>query len=195
MAKSPKINPLVAQHDAMVASILAWHDKGTEQIIIAGATWYPLGLDICRELAATYGCTLEQAVAVVAQLSPRTRWAPNIAYAAALLAGKDRPAGCMGRNWEDAKRAFAADDPIAAITGEKRISFAANFLGDDQAVTVDTWALRVAGLFTDEEQRPFGNVGGYEAVAEAYRAAAGMRGISPMAMQAITWCVIRGGAA
>jgi hypothetical protein len=64
-------------------------------------------------------------------------------------------------------------------------------LGDENAVTVDVWAARVAGVDPEILRRPRE----YAAVAEAYRRAAKRVGISPRKLQAITWCLIRGTAA
>jgi hypothetical protein len=67
-------------------------------------------------------------------------------------------------------------------------------MGDEDSVTIDTWAVRAALLSpvaTKSEQSKLSRVGVYEALANAYRTAAAKRGVSPSTMQAVVWVVIR----
>ena len=51
----------------------------------AGIEWYARAERLGRRLAHTYGCTFEQAVGVIAALSPNNRWARNCADAESMI--------------------------------------------------------------------------------------------------------------
>lgn len=179
-------------HEDMLASILAVFDRATVSDIESGARWYDeAGTVIDTIQASAPGYSRDHVAAVIAHLSPRTTWARNIAGAATLIL--DGTAyGCIGANIERARRAMESDYPLATINGPKTKNFAANMLGDREAVTIDVWALRVAGVL---DEKFITRKGGYEAVASAYREAARLRGIDPATMQAVTWVVARNGRA
>jgi hypothetical protein len=151
---------------------------------------------VAADLARAAYTTPEHAAAVIAQLSPRTPWARNVAGAYGLLLSGTAP-HCMANNVARAKVAAAAADPLATLKGPKVSAFAANILGDTDRVTVDVWALRVA-LGGDSEIDPesaISKAGVYDAIAHCYRLAARRVGVDPAVMQAVTWIVARNGRA
>jgi len=179
--------------ETVVRRIVKTFDRATPADVESGARWYDEAGDIVTQMAPSFGGSREVAAAVIAHLSPRTTWARNIAGAEALALGDDSetPAGCIGANVDRARKAIADADPIGTLNGPKTRRFALNILGDRDAVTVDVWAARVAGI-TDQELT---RAGVYDAVEHAYRLAAGRRGVDPATMQATTWVVARNGRA
>ena len=186
--------------DQVVANILAtWH-LATDANREDGAQWYGLVRAALAEMAGGVGVSLETAAAVTAHLSPRMHWSKNLIAAHKVL--HNLPVtGVMGRSLTAARFAIAAylagDDPLATLNGPKVSSFAANMLGDDDAVTIDVWAARVAwpDFSKKELDLALDRVGVYDALAEAYRIAAARVGVSPSTMQATTWIVARNGRA
>ncbi|MCL1900052.1 MAG: zeta toxin family protein [Promicromonosporaceae bacterium] len=186
----------------------------------AGARWYNEANGLAREMAAGSNgqVSVEQAAAVIAHCSTQTFWDQNVVMARAIVAGGSmddvvtavntaaegghiaRRSMVLSRNVEKARSALGTADPIGTNdTGtfsegsNKTRTFAANIMGDQDGVTIDTWMYRVLGQ-TDEIR---GKVKGlpqatrkdqvYEALAEPVRMAAEARGISPAEMQATTW--------
>jgi hypothetical protein len=177
--------------DTLVRRILKVWGRATASDIEAGARWYDEAGQIATGLA-NGDVSIEQAAAVIAALSPRTSWTRNVAGATALVnqgPTAARRLGCLARNVETAQRAKRTG--LAAINGPKTSRFALNILGDREAVTVDVWACRVAGV----DETKLGRVGVYDAIEHAYRLAARRVGVDPAAMQATTWIVARGGRA
>lgn len=169
------------------------HGKASEDDILAGKAWYGIANAVAVRMADGSDMTLDQAAAVIAQLSPRLRWSQNVESALMLAQTGELPRYVMSGPAGRARKASVAADPFATFgaKAKKTRSFARNITGDMHAVTVDVWAARVVGV--TEEQLKLAGV--YEAIAHCYRLAAKRAGIEPAVMQAITWIVVRGSAA
>lgn len=170
-------------------SILRHYREATVEARALGDQWYDVALDICREPATQHEVDLERAVCAMAHLSSRQPWARNVRAFSMLLAGEPRPAWMFTRSWTLASAALNAEDPWSTFSrrASKTRSFAQAILGDPNAVTVDVWAARVAGVDPDILRRPRD----YQFVADAYIRAARRVRISPRDLQAITWVDIR----
>ncbi len=72
------------------------------------------------------------------------------------------------------------------LSGQKVLSFQANLLGDKNAVTVDTWMMRVFGKESDAPSAKE-----YEEIAEATRRVAKKYNVTPSHMQAALWVGIK----
>lgn len=170
--------------------IMRAYNRASEDDKLEGKRWYPELRDVAIQIAVENGISLERSAAVISHLSPRIHFSRNIVAARQLIATGTVPSGVMRDPADRARRAMAAEDPMSTFgpTAHKTRSFARNILGDNNAVTVDVWALRVAGV----TEQQLGLVGVYDTVAHAYRLAAKRVGIEPAEMQAITWCVVRG---
>lgn len=175
--------------ETIVSRILRTFDRATKSDVESGARWYDEAGELAIELAARHGHSVEQTASVIAALSPRTTWSRNVAGAVLLLDSDEVLPGLIGRNVETAREALKYG--LDALNGPKTSRFAANIAGDREAVTVDVWAARVAGLDEDLLSRK----GAYDAVEHAYRLAARRRGVDPATMQATTWIVARNGRA
>jgi len=183
--------------ETIVARALRTFDRASASDVEAGARWYDEAGALAASLA-TYSewaedtLDLERAASVIAALSPRTPWSRNVAGAVALLADGDVAAqrlGCLGRNVTTAM--VAVYQGFAALNGPKTSAFARNIAGDREVVTVDVWAMRAVGL----DDALLTRKGAYDAVAHAYRLAAGRRGVDPATLQATAWIVARNGRA
>lgn len=181
--------------DTLARRIGRVFDRATAADLESGARWYDEAGSLAASLAPLAGSRAHAAV-VVSHLSPRTTWARNVASAVALLeSGEDaaRNLGAIGANVDRAVASLAYEDPFESFgpTAPKTLAFAANIAGDREAVTVDVWAARVAGI----DETLLSRVGVYDAVAHAYRLAARRVGVDPATMQATCWIVQRGGRA
>ena len=159
----------------------------------SGMEWYGVAGQICEDLSGESEYVIAQVCAAMSQLSPRLRWKQNVDSAAMLVRTGELPRYVMSGPAKRARIALVSADPFATF-GPKALktqSFARNIAGDMDAVTVDVWAARVAGV--SESQLKLAGV--YEAIAHCYRLAAKRNGIAPAQMQAITWIVVRGSAA
>jgi hypothetical protein len=176
----------------MTRNILRYYRATRPEHIEAGLVWYPKALAECERHAteSRSGATLEQAVAALSHLSPRAKWEQNLRALRALLDGRTPPPGTFSRSWDMALAASLSDDPLSTFSNRalKTRDFARAILGDRQAVAIDIWAGRIAGVQESAiRRRPV-----YNAVADAYRRAAAIEHLAPREMQAITWCHIRG---
>lgn len=157
----------------------------------AGQRWYPDAHALATRLADNGGLCVETAAIVLAHLSPRTPWSRTIIHAHALLTTGQAP-GALGANLARARTALAAADPWTSftVTSLKTCAFAAAILGDPDAIVIDVWSARVAGI--DDSARCLRRSGFYDATAELYRRVAHHHSITPAVLQAVTWTVIRG---
>ncbi len=194
-----------ATHRTMVTRILVWFDRATPAEIAAGSAWYGEAYRTADAMAAATGFAIDTVAAVISHLSPQTRWAANVDAAWSLLAKDTRAPGMLTANYERACSAIHAADPLASFgpRAQKTAAFALAILGDSDAVVIDVWAARAAlqgarYRFRDgageENAKLLKRRGVYDAVANAYRSAARSRGVTPCAMQAVVWTVIRGSA-
>ncbi|NNH73793.1 hypothetical protein HLB23_28730 [Nocardia uniformis] len=157
----------------------------------AGRRWYPDAFAVATQLSSEGEVAVEAAAIVLAHLSPRTPWARTIGFARALLTtGEVR--GAIGANVGRARTALEVADPWTTFsaTAPKTRAFAAAILGDPDAVAIDVWSARAAGI--PDSDRCLRRVGFYDAAAKLYRHVAHDHAIAPTVLQAVTWTVIRG---
>lgn len=192
-------------HAETVANILAWWDSADDTARMEGAAWYPCALETAREMAAATGVPLESVSVAISHLSPQNPWDSNVVAAWELLKDDTRAPGTLHASFDRARKSLSETEPLESFgkDAHKTRAFARAILGDESAVVVDTWALRVA-LRTPETygfrdgtlgdlQALLKRAGVYAQIADAYTAAAAARGVSACTMQATTWGVIRGG--
>ncbi len=160
----------------------------TPDVIASGSVWYREAQSLAIELSKLSGHTIEQCAAVISHLSPRVKWDLNVIAAKELVLNGTRANGIMTAPFERAMRGFNSENPIDTFKGPKTKSFFLNIIGDESAVTIDVWMLKVVGM-TDKE---LGRKGVYESLTDAFRIAAIELGVTASALQAICWVVIRG---
>ena len=127
--------------------------------------------------------TLTVSASVVSAFSPRVTWAHNTAKALQYAQGIT-PRGLRSH-------VAAADRCVAegfdGLRGPKTNAFARAIAGDTDAVVVDVWMCRAAGLGKDAP-----NAGEYNAIADAVRIVADKAGMDAATMQALLWIIVRG---
>lgn len=185
---------------ATVDRIMDTWAKRTASDLESGATWYPSHDAILESMVAMGAPSKEHAAVAFAHLSTRTLYAKNLAGALALVSGGREEARrhvFLTRNLDAAERALAAEDPWTTYgpKSPKTRAFALNLLGDEDAVTVDTWAARIALPEHIDGGKVLSRAGVYDAIAHCYRLAAKRAGVSAPTMQATTWITARGGRA
>ncbi len=172
--------------------------QASRETIAEGRAWYPRAFAEARELAPD---APERAAAVIAALSPQTRWRENVAGARALLSCDPLAVATLalpGYRSNHAKAAAIAHagapfgqgpgDAFGAEAPKVRAFFAA-IVGDLASVTLDVWAMRAA--YPRWNGRPPSGAAYRRGVA-AYRLAAERCGEHARDFQAIIWLHVRG---
>ena len=181
--------------------------------ILAGIEWYARALRFARMLVHAYdGLTLDQAVGVLAALSPNNKWTRNCVDAEAMIKawhmGVD-PFSVKVCTYNPNKTKAAAilaltandleTDTIAEIlNGRKVVAFYRSIMGDPDAVCVDGHAYAVwIGERIPTTQTPSIGVKLYADIARAYQLVAkrsfNLCGVTLNAtqVQATTWVTYR----
>lgn len=188
--------------ERIVAAVLA----ATDAERFAGIGWYPEARAIAAELDPE--CP-ERAAAVMAVLSPMTRWDRNVwlarvAYAmhAADVLGNGNVLPCPGDHGRKAARILSGEAPASVVKGDKVTAFWRTITEptDPNRVVVDRHALDVAiGQATDDtfRARYLSSKRNYAAVADMYRHATAVladtygMAYSPAQVQAVAWVAWR----
>jgi hypothetical protein len=155
----------------------------------AGRGWYPMAHIEARLMSEATGYTRRQTAAVIAVLSPLTRWAGNIEDAWRVIQGMSAR-HALPRNVVKAKRIMAGE-PIWQVLGGKKVrSFYLNIAYPlrYRGTTNDSWMARGLGL---DEREIFSTWGVYEAVTAGIQTAADELGELPNVLQAVAWVIIR----
>jgi hypothetical protein len=185
-------------HEQHVEDLLNWYNSAPEDVKVEGRGWYDAQRELCRELSKTYGLHLDTVAAVIAALSPMTRWTMNVAGAIRMLRAfqqdreADPPRNCtlFYKNAEKAWAVLRGTSPVGVFGGSPKVySFWCNLVGDENTVTVDTWMARAVG----EDKAACRGIkpAMYYRITEAVRDAARQVGETPAALQAIVWVQIR----
>jgi len=152
----------------------------------AASVWYFEAQEVAEDVAENLGASLEIGASVVSAFSPRERWSSNVAKALAFSQGK--PVAGLSNNIRMAEAAKVAG--FDALKGLKTNAFARAIAGDTDAVVIDVWMMRAAGMPTDSPNKTQ-----YREVSEAVRNVAAEFGITPRTAQALIWIIVRGSAA
>ena len=151
----------------------------------AAERWYDEAQAFANSLRPSTGWNMEVAASVVSAFSPRVTWAHNKAKAAQYAQGI-APKGLRSH-------VVAADRCVAegfnGLRGAKTNAFARAIAGDPNAVVVDVWMCRAAGLGKDAPNKTE-----YRAIADAIRTIAGTPAVcmAPATLQALLWIIVRG---
>lgn len=185
-------SPLEKQIGRFRRNLLKVYRTATPSALANGRAWYPEAQAIVRELADTYGYTHATVACVVAALSPQCSWERNLLIADDVLAGRAvSVGGALHSNIRKARALLDARGELDTLArlypqGYKVNAFAANLLGLDDVVTVDSHGTQAAF------NNPTLNLGlkraAYSVVARTFSRAARSVGESPSTFQAIVWC-------
>lgn len=178
----------------LTTRILRLYDGTDEATRNAGELWYQTARDDCETLAITHGLVIDQAVGIVAALSPNMRWEKNVTAADLLLRGWHNVT--YPANVTKALRILDGEAPDDVLGGNKVRAFYANIMsgGYDSGVTVDGHAANIARGIRQPIRNATVTHRQFAIITRAYQNAAAARGITPPAMQATTWVAWRAAA-
>jgi hypothetical protein len=165
-------------------------DAGTEGLSI---DWYVRARRDCEQLARAHDLHIDLVIDVVAVLSPGMPWIWNLANAVRVIQGKTSTA--YPNNVRKARALLGGGDRDEIVRGPKVTAFAENIRssGTDDGVTVDTWAIRVAGgtgwYKRNVKQGP--TTKQHRRITQAYQEVAEWLHLTPAQLQAITWHQVR----
>lgn len=154
--------------------------------------WYADAEAVAHEIVDIYktrgmDVSLEQAASIVSAFSPRQRWSTNVRQALRFAHGDDTMR-CLPNNLKMAQRALEIG--FDALNGKKTNSFARNIAGDENAITIDIWMMRSAGIPKDSPNKT-----DYTQLSNAIEKIAMETAMTPRTIQALVWIVYRGSAA
>lgn len=181
-----RTRPIDAERVASyVDTMRAYVDRATLSDVESAAAWYDEATAIADDIARRMSIPREHGAAIISAFSPRMPWARNVALALAFADGEEVRA--MGSHIRAAQA--CAVDGIDALRGPKTNAFARAIAGDPDAIVIDVWMMRAAGLTTDAP-----TVVQYREMSAAVDLLAREYGMAPRVMQALIWIVVRGGA-
>lgn len=190
--------------------IAAMLQLASQADLAAGIEWYARAELLGHRLADTCGCTFEQAVGVIAALSPNNRWSRNCQDAEAMCqawavgADPETVKVCTyGVNRAKAATILAMDEPSQAaiatvLNGRKVTAFFLSITGRPDAVCVDGHAYAIwLGQRVTTTKTPSLGVKLYAEISRAYvlvaKRSVALCGeqLSPAQVQAVTWVTYR----
>jgi hypothetical protein len=181
------------RHYAYARNIRHYLALATDEQRREGEAWYGSAAAASIEaICERTGLDFDTVAGAVALLSPRVRWWQNLRvaeeYCHAYARGYRQPIGSgLPSNRDKAWRWLHSRD-YSIISGNKVTAFYRNLTGDEQRVTVDTWAVRAA---TRCKLDAVDSTARYYAVERAYQRVARDTEWTPAQLQAIVWVVIR----
>lgn len=184
---SPK--ELLALTASVRKTCLLYWEQASIETRLAGSGWYPVAHEEAKLLAAHYKLSVVRAAAIIAVLSPLTRWLGNLEDAWAVCdGGKARHS--LPANVAKAQRLLEGDGILEVLRGQKVTAFWQSLAAPTTtpAVTCDSWMARAFGLSQGDL---FERKGVYTAVSNGVREAAYMVGVRPGTLQATVWLMVR----
>lgn len=188
-----------------VRNIKAVYELASAAEIAEGKAWYPVARSIAIVLADQYGISANQAIGVLAALSPRNRWTRNVVDAEALTsaylaAGSEQArltrACTFGANKEKAIKVLESGLetlPMALdiLKGPKLREFASCIAGlDEVCIDGHAWCVWQGSRVTLSDV-PKITAKAREQIKSDYRKAAADLGLKASELQAITWVAWR----
>ena len=175
-----------------IASFLDLLGRATAADLKAAQAWYSDARQFAESLQSIRPeWSMVVAASVVSAFSPRVTWAHNKAKALQYAQGIT-PKGL--RSHVDAADRCVVEG-FNGLRGPKTNAFARAIAGDGNAVVVDVWMCRAAGLTkADGTPKDAPTAVEYRAIADAIRAIAGApcMMMPPATMQALLWIIVRG---
>lgn len=169
----------------------AEYRRATEAQREAGAAWYQEAHAVAAHQAEEYGLAVEKTSGIIAALSPRLGWGPNVMLAERMLASEGRLMhGGLGRSLEQARHIHAGADPLVVLGGPKTRAFYTAILtaGQEGAAVIDRHAW---DMLTGERGAPSPTIKQYRTAAECMKRAAKIVGVGVHELQAATWVTWR----
>jgi hypothetical protein len=149
------------------------------------AVWYMEAEKVAQEVAENLDASLEVGASVVSAFSPRERWTSNVAKAISFSLG-EKVTG-LSNNLKMAQGSLTLG--FDALKGQKTNAFARAIAGDEEAVVIDVWMMRAAGMEKDSPNKTE-----YAELSNAVRRIAEKFGMTARTAQALIWILVRGSA-
>jgi len=173
---------------AMVRNILREY-RATDGL--TGRDWYRDAYVTAAHFADDYGVTREQAIGVIAALSPQTQWWQNVMLAKQVLSAGAMVQGHTRDTMRKVNAILAGIPPLDVLGGQKVRSFYVNILDlgfSADVVTIDRHAWRTVCGANPLGKRNAVPDAGYPLARDAFiRAAAIIGDITPAQLQAVVW--------
>ena len=175
-----------------LANFIGLLSRATEADLLAARAWYADARTFAESLQSIRpDWSLQVSASVVSAFSPRVTWAHNKAKALQYAQGI-MPRG-LRSHVEAADRCTV--EGFNGLRGPKTNAFARAIAGDDNAVVVDVWMCRAAGLTkADGTPKDAPTAVEYRAIADAIRTIAATPTVcmAPATLQALLWIIVRG---
>ena len=178
-------SPALSVHDSAYFAFSDLMLQATMAQVEQASVWYHEAQEVAEDVAEILGASLEVGASIVSAFSPRERWSSNVAKAFAFANGL--PVSGLGNNLRMAENAKTMG--FDALKGQKTNAFARAIAGDSDAVVIDVWMMRAAGMDRNDPTKTQ-----YAAISDAVRKVASDHGITPRTAQALIWIIVRGSA-
>jgi hypothetical protein len=178
----------------MRENILAVYRTASAEQIAQGMEWYSVANATANAFAQQSGYSLEQCAAVIAATSPNNGWGANKRLAGKVIDAKGQKRdGYFKANLDKANRVLNGEPIEEVLTSQKVGAFYAGIAtnGLTDVVCVDRHAYCIAVDDRSQTNNVSLTPKRYNLVADAYREAAELIGITAAQVQAITWVVWR----
>ena len=156
------------------------------------SNWYDNATESINTICDSHGFNVERFAFALSALSPRAAVSRNVSLLSKLIRGL--PCDGLRDTWDKASRIWNHGDHIqdmksnaAAFTGKsgfKTSNFAVNLLGDQDAVTIDSWMCKAFG---DNTLKTMSSRPAYWAASDTIRLVADMVGMTPAGCQSAIW--------
>lgn len=153
--------------------------------------WYPSAHLVARDQANEYGLTIETTSGILAALSPRLGWGPNVMLAERLLAtGGTLDRGGLGRSLRQARAIHGGGAPLDVLGGPKTRAFYSAILtageSPDPVIDRHAWDMLVGKRLASPPTAKQYRMG-----AEMLSRAARILEVPVSQVQAVTWLAWR----
>lgn len=159
-------------------------NSATPAQIEAASVWYFEAQEVAEDVAELLSTSLEVGASIVASFSPRERWSSNVAKSYAFANGK--PVTGLSNNLAMAMSSVTLG--FDALKGLKTNAFARAIAGDKDAVVIDTWMIKAAGM----ESSKGVSKKEYKELSLAVTQVANRIKLTPRTTQALIWIIARG---
>ena len=159
-------------------------NSATPAQIEAASVWYFEAQEVAEDVAELLSTSLEVGASIVASFSPRERWSSNVAKSYAFANGK--PVTGLSNNLAMAMSSVTLG--FNALKGLKTNAFARAIAGDKDAVVIDTWMIKAAGM----ESSKGVSKKEYKELSLAVTEVATTIKLTPRTTQALIWIIARG---
>lgn len=166
-------------------------NKASDEHRTKGLEWYLQANISARDLAHKHGICLHKVAGVIAALSPNNAWERNLIDADLFLSAPslETKVCTFKANRVKALKILELDCPLEIaklLNGRKTQSFFSNIMYPytSQAVTVDLWMYRIAGMKQ--------GIKSYRIIEQAILVASAELKVLPHQLQAVAWTAVRG---